>query len=319
VPELLESRRAAPDDAPVLLPLYEAVDLDEIGYVDISLSDIDSMLRDPRAVLDKSVLLTRSDGPPVAVMVPSRTSGRRRIDLELVVEPSRGELFEALVAAAESEWAEALSPPVLELWVTTPVARALLQARGYAITATFVRYGRDLSAQDVRPVTRPDARVRLVAGETEWPLYHDTLRRVFSDAHEPIDDPYDEWADRMRSAEANDPAQWWLLEVRTEADWAAAGVLQGSRQDADAAWINNFGLVPEYRGRGLGRYLLRWGLAEFAAAGWQRVGLGADLANVTSALGLYDSTGFARRYIATRLSKQLEGSQLTPDLGRTSS
>jgi mycothiol synthase len=304
--ERLQRRRATTEDAALLLPLYEAVDRDELGHVDISLADVDSMLRDPRAVLDASVLLTRWEGVPVAVIVPTM-SRDQRVDLEVIVEPGRPELFEEMVAAAEVEWASMHPPPLLELWVTTSAARQLLERRGYAATATYVRYARGLSAQDSRPLDPADARVRPVSGTTEWPVYHDTLRRVFSDANDPSTDSYDEWAERMRSAEVNDPAQWWLLEVRAVGSWVPAGVLQGSLQNATArgAWITNFGIVAEYRGRGLGRYLLLWGLAEFAAAGFERVGLGADLANVTSALALYDSTGFERRYRATRLSKQL--------------
>jgi GNAT superfamily N-acetyltransferase len=304
----LQSRRATAADAQLLLPLYESVDLDELGYVDISLADTDAMLRDPRALLDKSVLVTRADGAPVAVMVPSRAARDRRIDLELLVEPGRPALFEQLVAAAEKEWTDAGSSPTLELWVASSTARALLERRGYVTTATFVRYSRGLSAHDTRPADRSDARVRPVAGESEWPLYHETLQRVFSDASEPPVESFREWAERMQSADVNDPAQWWLLEVRAAgSQWEAAGLLQGNRQDmaVEGAWIKNFGLVPEHRGRGLGRYLLLWGLAELAAAGWQRVGLGADLGNVTSALALYDSLGFERMYTANRLSKQL--------------
>lgn len=305
----LQARKAEPADAAVLLPLYAAVDLAEIGSVDISLADIDAALRDPRAVLDKSLILTRPDGAPVAVMVPSRTPGEEcRVDLELIVEPGSSSLFEELVASAESEWAGAGGPTTLELWVAAAATRDLLLARGYIATATFVRYRRRLTGAEQRPPERPDARVRLVTGESEWPRYHATLQSVFSDAVEPPQDSYDEWAVRMRSAEVNDPSQWWLLEVRRpDGSWIAAGVLQGNRQDADAggAWIKNLGLVPECRGRGLGRYLLQWGLAEFAAAGLHQVGLGADLANVTSALALYDSAGFERMYTASRLSKQL--------------
>lgn len=43
----LQARQARPEDAELLLPLYEAVDLDELGDIDISLADIDSLLRDP--------------------------------------------------------------------------------------------------------------------------------------------------------------------------------------------------------------------------------------------------------------------------------
>lgn len=113
----------------------------------------------------------------------------------------------------------------------------------------------------------------------------------------------------MRSADVNDPKQWWLLETsRGDAgDWEVAGLLQGNRQDdaEGGAWIKNFGLLPGWRGRGLGRYLLTWALAEFARRGQRRVGLGADLDNSTNALSLYEAAGFTRLYTASRMSRQL--------------
>lgn len=254
------------------------------------------------------MLLTRADGAPVGVMVPSRVGGERpRIDLEVIVEPGSRELFETLVVQAEQDWAHEDSPPLLELWVMAGPGRDLLVRRGYQLTATHVRFNRDLTGAERPPAVRDGVRVRL-ADEHEWPLYHSTLQQVFSDSPETVSEPYDEWAARMSSAEVNDPSQWWLLEVRSDSgDWAVAGLLQGNRQDAElgGAWVKNFGLVPEFRGRGLGRYLLTWALATFQAAGYQRVGLGADLDNVTNALSVYEAAGFQRLYTASRFSKQL--------------
>lgn len=304
----LQTRQARPEDAELLLPLYEAVDRDELGKVDISLADVDSLLRDPRVALERSVLLTRSDGAPVGVMVPRHVGAEQpRIDLEVIVEPGSPELFETLVIRAEHDWADQDPSPVLELWVMAAPAREILTRRGYQLTATHARYNRDLTGAESPPVDCDGVRVRLAEAH-EWPLYHSTLQRVFSDSAEMVQDPYDEWAARMRSAKVNDPSQWWLLEVRSgDGDWVVAGLLQGNRQDADSdgAWVKNFGLVPEFRGRGLGRYLLTWALATFQAAGYQRVGLGADLDNVTNALSVYDAAGFERLYTASRFSKQL--------------
>lgn len=232
----LKLTRAAPDDAPRLLRLYEAVDRDELGEVDISLADIDAMLRDPRAALDKSAVLARPDGVPVAVLVPTRQPGSStHIDLELIVEPGNPELFEELLARAEAEWSDDADASTLDLWVTTPAAEDILSRRGFARTATFIRYGRELAGNEPRPVERPDARVRLVSGRAEWQLLHRTLQRVFSDAREGFQELYDDWAERMRSADVNDPSQWWLIETRggKDACWKAAGVLQANRQDAE--------------------------------------------------------------------------------------
>lgn len=88
------SREPTPDDACLLFPLYEAADLALLGEVDVSLLDVDALLRDPRADLAKSRLLSSADDTPVAVLVSTCMSRDvPRIDLELVVAPESPGLF----------------------------------------------------------------------------------------------------------------------------------------------------------------------------------------------------------------------------------
>ncbi|HEY0638917.1 MAG TPA: GNAT family N-acetyltransferase [Pseudonocardiaceae bacterium] len=76
----------------------------------------------------------------------------------------------------------------------------------------------------------------------------------------------------------------YLLGYEYEADVAATGVRE--------AWVGQIGVRPAWRGRGIGAALLTHGLAGFAAAGYQRVALGVDTGNVTTALRLYEGAGF---------------------------
>ncbi len=57
------------------------------------------------------------------------------------------------------------------------------------------------------------------------------------------------------------------------------------------ALIYNFGIVPQYRGRGFGRQILARTLQELLATGQQRITLEVEAAN-KNALGLYQSCGF---------------------------
>ena len=59
-------------------------------------------------------------------------------------------------------------------------------------------------------------------------------------------------------------------------------------------FINTVGVLPEWRGRGLGRELLRWGIAHLRAAGAGTIELSVEAAN-DRALGLYRRTGFEPR------------------------
>lgn len=55
--------------------------------------------------------------------------------------------------------------------------------------------------------------------------------------------------------------------------------------------VNYVGVVPAWRGRGLGRELLRWGIERCRAVGCATIELSVEAAN-ERALGLYRSTGF---------------------------
>jgi mycothiol synthase len=60
----------------------------------------------------------------------------------------------------------------------------------------------------------------------------------------------------------------------------------------DVGVIGLLGVAPEARGLGLGRALLRWGVAYFSDPRWEAVGLGVDGDN-ERATALYRSEGFA--------------------------
>jgi len=55
--------------------------------------------------------------------------------------------------------------------------------------------------------------------------------------------------------------------------------------------INLIGVLPTWRGRGIGRALLQWGVAELRARGAARIELSVEAAN-ERATGLYRAHGF---------------------------
>ncbi len=60
----------------------------------------------------------------------------------------------------------------------------------------------------------------------------------------------------------------------------------------DKGWVRTLAVVPEHRGRGLGRALLLASMAALRDEGMERVHLSADTANESGALQLYSSAGF---------------------------
>jgi ribosomal protein S18 acetylase RimI-like enzyme len=95
------------------------------------------------------------------------------------------------------------------------------------------------------------------------------------------------------------PQATWLV-VATNVDEAEArtglagncvATVQGVVEDDHTGAIQNVGVIPEYRGRGLGEALVRKAVAGFAAYGAKRVSLEVTASN-RPAMRLYRTLGF---------------------------
>jgi len=73
-----------------------------------------------------------------------------------------------------------------------------------------------------------------------------------------------------------------------------AGLVLSSdaRADVNGGWVDKLGVLERFRGLGLGKLLLQWGIAHAAQKGYKTVGLGVDTGNESGALQLYENQGF---------------------------
>jgi len=72
-----------------------------------------------------------------------------------------------------------------------------------------------------------------------------------------------------------------------------AGSIALRRLDAGRAEIKRLYVRPAFRGRGLGRALLEWAIAQARAAGYSEM-VGDTMPAMTDAMALYDRMGFER-------------------------
>ncbi len=90
------------------------------------------------------------------------------------------------------------------------------------------------------------------------------------------------------------PAATWLAVEHPGTEWEVPlGTIQGLRTGAVQGAIQNIGVVPSARGRGIGRELIRRALLGFQAAGCRNVSLEVTVHNL-AAISLYRSVGFVR-------------------------
>ena len=89
------------------------------------------------------------------------------------------------------------------------------------------------------------------------------------------------------------PEATWLLVFQPEVSWPAddCGTIQGIGRSGGVGSIQNVGIVPEHRGLGLGKALVRKSLQGFWQAGQDIATLEVTALNRV-AVGMYESLGF---------------------------
>jgi ribosomal protein S18 acetylase RimI-like enzyme len=69
-------------------------------------------------------------------------------------------------------------------------------------------------------------------------------------------------------------------------------VCTNHRAENQGGFIDKLGVRKNFRGRGYGEMLLKWGCAYSIERGFKDVALGVDTGNETGAVALYEKTGF---------------------------
>lgn len=161
---------------------------------------------------------------------------------------------------------------------------------GHRHVRTFWHMQRSLPA-DEQP-SEPPAGVRVrpsVAGEDDMVIF-EVMHEAFAGHFGFVPVSLEAWWREQRSSEYYDPALFFVA----EADGGVAGAASCFLMD-DVGWVGELGVLRRFRGRGIGRALLRCGFAELAARGAGRARLNVDSENEAGATRLYRSVGMSVR------------------------
>jgi mycothiol synthase len=175
----------------------------------------------------------------------------------------------------------------------------------------FNRYYARLDLHDIsqlqEPELTPGVTIRLFLPPAEDEKYMVALNESFTGhfEHREIDlDEFRSYQDKpyfqpelMFAAVADDEfigVSWNYMMSGPEADGLLWGV------------VEDLGVVPAWRGKGLGRALIRAGMLALRAKGAQKICLWVDYANPHGAKQLYYSEGFVDKYIEISYQKDEE-------------
>ena len=206
------------------------------------------------------------------------------------------------IDAAGSRMAQALLSP------QDDVETKLLERFGFAYATDMFFLARTLTPEDIaREPTQSEIDHEIFHAGNEN-RFASVIERTYRDSLDcPFLDGIRNGSDALvghRISGRFDPAGWRLYRAGSE---DVGVVLMNEHPDQNAIELVYFGIVPEFRGRGIGRILLADCLQAAAMTGRAVVFLSVDCGNVY-ANALYDELDFtelARRRIMIRRSEQL--------------
>lgn len=205
----------------------------------------------------------------------------------------RGAAFEAIVRELEERAAAKASPGAVVRATVEDSDRegaATLERLGYASLRSSYTMAIDLEGRTFVPSLPEGTELRTASEGQDEPLLHDLNERTFADHWGFMPARFDEWLHWLTKMGKPDPTLWTIATI--DGEHAGLAVCRPSESgDADSGWVSTLGVLPAFRGRGLGTALLENAFAEFQRRGRARVGLGVDAENVSGAVRLYERVG----------------------------
>lgn len=290
----LTDRAPAPDDAPAVLALINACDIEDVGAPDYSLADLTADWAYARFDLGRDArLLVGSDGTVRAYVAVRQYDPGQRFWGDLYVHPDvRGGGAErwgaAFAEARAADLADAQDASVFLYAEEGSDLALLFEELGYDDVRRMFRMEMDLDV-DVPAVdgTPPGIEIRTFEPHHAR-LLHAAVEETFAEEWGHREEPFEEWSARKIDHEDFDPATWW---VAWDGDEVAGMVLASVADGLEGAWIGTVGVRRAWRGRGLAQVLLRTAFGGLAARGFASVALGVDSENPTGATRLYERAG----------------------------
>jgi ribosomal protein S18 acetylase RimI-like enzyme len=128
------------------------------------------------------------------------------------------------------------------------------------------------------------------------------LESAFADHFNSHEETFDEFVSRLRGDPGHRWDHWWIAELVGDGSAEPAGALVGSVSrgtagEPDGSYVEYIGVLPNARGRGVAKSLLKTVIADAAANGRNRVGLEVDADSPTGADRLYVSMGWTTQYV----------------------
>ena len=277
----LTIRTFQPTDADALSALLRAslASGEQAGH---TTGDVESIIGSFSAL--RHLLVAALDGEPVGLISPIHRFIVVRSDVR------RRGIGRALVDAAEADSAQSPDGPVI-LFPPHNSATALsfLQAVDFQYDHSLWRFQLDPKRHEPLPMLPSDV-LLTTYHDDDLAAYVDLINMAFLDHPVPLHVTRDQ-IEHIHAAPNFDAANVAL--IRTMSDELVGFCVTGSHRSDETivGTVNLLGVRRKFRGRGLGRYLLIWGIERLRSLGIGHIELAVEAEN-ENAVGLYRSVGF---------------------------
>jgi mycothiol synthase len=291
-------RRPRAEDAAAIHELSAACDMAALGVSDTTLGDVEEVLAEPELDLDRDGWLAHdADGRLLAWAWAVGLGASDLVEIEVSVRPGVDGLAERLwplvldrARELARERGHDTATADVVVYRADEAKRALAEKYGFEPSTSFYRMRIDFDGPVEPPAEPPGLTLHTGESDAIRREAHRVQQEGFADHYGFVPSGYDLWFERRQQQSANDWSQLILARV----DGRPAAVLHGNDQfvvDQHCGYVATLAVLPEFRGRGLGRFLLRRAFAADVARGRKGTILHVDSNNVTPALGLYESAG----------------------------
>lgn len=290
------TRPATLDDLDAIHALFLACSLAEHGSPDFSREELQSWWRDEGFdFASDSLLIFDPTGALVGYADISADPGGGLNFNGRVHPKTTGRGIGGFLVDWAEERAEAVltSTPgtngvALHQWfpVSNPAARKLLRDAGFHLVRRFWRMHIELDTAPEPAVLPHGVAIRsFVPGQDEVAT-HEAVQDAFHDHWRHPYLPFERWARREIERVDFDPSLWFLAMESGD----IIGVAH-CRLDGEMGWIDELGVRPAWRRRGIARALLQTVFDAFYRRGVRCIGLGVDAQSETGAPHLYERAG----------------------------
>ncbi|MBF8193264.1 GNAT family N-acetyltransferase [Nonomuraea sp. K274] len=291
-------RRPRVEDADAIHELLAAYETPVLGAPDMTLDDVADGLVEPDFDRDKDGwLVYDAGGGLVGWAWACRVGDSDRVIIEVIVRPGASgladELWDIVIERARELGAERGHDGVtvdVDVYRADLAKRTQAEGRGFEPGTSYHRMRIDHADPVQPPEPLPGLTLRTGEDEETRREAHLVYQEGFAEHFGFVKTDYDHWYARRQGMSVNDWSQLTLALF----DGRPAGVVIGGDDfvsDEDCGYVATLTVLPEFRGRGLGRFLLLHAFAADAARGRKGTILHVDANNTTPALGLYESAG----------------------------